>query len=342
MNIDIYTHFLPRSYARLIKETTSRVNADIVSVESLEKMFPNLCELDTRLRHMDKHDTRIQVLTPLPVPVEDFLSDSDRQTPQELARVANDSLAETIARRPDRFVGVALLPFCDTRSAVEEMERAVKQLGLKGAMIFTNIHGRPLDLAEFFPIYEKAIQLGVPLWMHPVSWNYFPWVRDYLLWQIFCWPFETTLAMARLVYGGVMERYSSLKWITHHSGGTVPFLVGRVSDIYDQEQEFAALYGYHGEARQEQNSETSRRPEDQFRMFYSDVALSGWQPSFICAYQFFGADRLVFGSDYPFGPEQGERFLRGNLAAVEKLEMSAAERIQVLEKNALALLGPVV
>jgi uncharacterized protein len=337
-NIDIYTHFLPPGYAKSIRETTSRAYPDLHGIDGLIQSYPNLSEFEARLRHMEANGTELQVLTPLPVPVENFLADSDRQTPQELVRIANDAMAEEVARHADRFVGVALLSFGDVGSAVTEMQRAVTQLGLKGAMLFTHIGGRPLDLPEFHPLYEKAIELGVPLWLHPISWDYFPWVREHLLWQTFCWPFDTTLAMARLVYGGVMERYPALKVITHHAGGTVPFLLGRVIDVYDQEREFATLYGQGAFAR-DVATLPQYRPEELFRMFYADVALSGWLPSLGCAYEFFGPDRLVFGSDYPFGPERGERFLRTNLAAVEDLQLPRKERSTILEKNARMLLG---
>jgi uncharacterized protein len=337
-NIDIYTHFLPPDYAKSIRETTSRAYSDLYGIDGLIQLYPNLSEFEARLRHMETNGTELQVLTPLPVPVEKFIADSDRQTPGELVRIANDAMAEEVARHADRFVGVALLSFDDIGSAVTEMHRAVTKLGLKGAMIFTHIGGHPLDLPEFYPIYEKAIELGVPLWLHPISWDYFPWVREHLLWQIFCWPFDTTLAMARLVYGGVMERYPTLKLITHHAGGTVPFLLGRVIDVYDQERGFATLYGQ-GSIARDIAPLPQYRPEELFRTFYADVALSGWLPSLACAYDFFGSDRLVFGSDYPFGPERGERFLRSNLAAVEQLRLPRGEHSKILEKNARMLLG---
>src|SRR6185437_3224797 len=142
-------------------------------------------------------------------------------------RIANDAMAETVVRNPRRFTGVALLCFQEIDQAVEELERAVQILGMKGAMLFTHIQGNPLDMPKLFPLYAKAIELDVPLWIHPISWNYYDWVRDFLIWQIFGWPIDTTLAMARLVYGGVMEKFPKIKFITHHAGGTVPYLFGR-------------------------------------------------------------------------------------------------------------------
>ena len=197
-------------------------------------MFPTLCEFDTRLSHMDRYNTSVQVLTPLPIPAEMFVEPSAASS---LVSVANDAMAEAVAKHPDRFVGVALLSFVDMDEAAKELERCVKQLGMKGAMLFTHISGRPIDIPELSPVYEMAQRLDVPLWIHPISWNYYDWVRDFLIWQIFGWPIDTTLAMARLVYGGVLEKFPDLKFITHHAGGTTPYLIGRVIDTYDQNEE---------------------------------------------------------------------------------------------------------
>lgn len=338
MNIDIYSHYLPTPYAEFLSHSTRGVHPDTGRIAELGQLFPPLCNLDMRIGHMDRYQLSVQVLTPLPIPVEQFFEQGNQAQAAELVRVANDSMAESVARKPERFVGVALLSFQEVGAAIEELVRTVQQLGMKGAMVFTNLSGEPLDSPRLYPLYEKVIELDVPLWIHPVSWDYYPWVREYLIWQTFTWPFDTTLAMARLVYGGVLEKFPRLKLITHHAGGVLPCLAGRVQDVYDQTKEFAALYSEKVLPEQTPSGSASRTPLDYFKMFYSDVALSGWKPALECAYAFFGSSRLVFGSDYPFSPEQGERFLRTNLAAVMELEISAAERSRVLEENAKLLL----
>ncbi len=337
MTIDIYTHFVPARYADALARKTSGVHPDAGRIGDLGKMFPNLLECDSRLAHMDKYGVSLQVLTPLPLPVEEFMTEGDEQRVCELVRLANDSMAEIVARRPDRFVAVALLAFQEIGLAVEELVRAVRELSMKGAMLFTNINGRPLDWPELFPIYEKAVELDVPLWVHPVSWNYYEWIRDFLLWQIFGWPFDTTLATARLVYSGVLEKFPRLKLVTHHSGGVMPYLSERIRDIHDQTEEFRALYSEENVDAPGQAS-GRRHPLDVFRMFYTDVALSGSLPALRCSYAFFGARQLVFGTDYPFSPEQGERFIRANLAAVNSLEITTEERTRILAENAKELL----
>ncbi len=332
-NIDIYTHFFPPAYAKEITRVATRTPPDVPNIEMLMRMFPNLCEFETRLAHMDRYETSLQVLTPLPIPADLFVGDSSAAA---LVRVANDAMAEAIAKRSDRFVGVALLSFLDAQEAASELERAVKHLGMKGAMLFTNIGGRPVDMPQLFPVYEKAQALDVPLWIHPISWNYYDWVRDHLIWQIFGWPIDTTLAMARLVYGGVLEKFPKLKFIAHHAGGATPYLIGRVIDTYDQNEELMRLSGGSGSHAP---PPLAKKPIDYYRMFYGDTALSGIDGAMTCAHEMFGSDRLAFGSDYPFGPENGQRFIHSNLAAVNNLKLPDRERNKILHENARYLLG---
>jgi aminocarboxymuconate-semialdehyde decarboxylase len=331
-NIDIYTHFFPPAYAKEITRVATRSHPDVPNIEMLMRLFPNLCEFDMRMSHMDRYETSLQVLTPLPIPPDLFVTDP--RAAAALTRVANDSLAEAIAKRLDRFAGVALLCFQDMDEASLELERSVKQLGFKGAMLFTNIAGRPLDIPEMSKVYEKAQSLDVPLWIHPISWNYYDWVRDFLIWQIFGWPIDTTLAMARIVYGGVLEKFPKVKFITHHAGGTTPYLIGRVVDTYDQNEELMRLSGDPSRA----HPPAAKPPIDYYKMFYGDTALSGIPGAMQCAYEMFTSERLAFGSDYPFGPDRGQRFIGSNLTAINSLKLGSRDQKKVLVDNARALL----
>jgi aminocarboxymuconate-semialdehyde decarboxylase len=339
MIIDFYTHFVPAAYAEALVRRTPGFHPDAGRIADLGRLFPELMETDRRLRHMDQYGIAMQVLTPLPLPVEQLAGEAEKGRVGELVQIANDAIAETVARNPDRFWGIALLSFSDMALAVRELDRCVLDLGLKGAMLFTNIDGRPLDAPELFPLYQRATELDVPLWIHPVSWDYYPWMRDFLLWQIFGWPFDTTLAMARLVYSGVLERFPKLKLITHHSGGVMPYLADRIRDIHEQTEEFRALYASEAKgADSGQESRATRDPLESFRRYYSDVALSGSLSALECSYAFFGAEQLVFGTDYPFSPEGGERFLCTNLAAVMALKVNERDRVKMLSGNAKTLL----
>ncbi len=333
MNIDIYTHFFPKAYAHELIRHTTQIHPDVPDVGVLMQMFPNLCDLESRIHDMDDCETTLQVLTPLPIPIELFTESEQNAT--ALMRIANDAMTETVAGNPRRFAGVGLLCFQNIDQAVAELERVVRELGMKGAMIFTHIQGKPLDMPSLFPIYAKAVELDVPLWIHPISWNYYDWVRDFLIWQIFGWPIDTTLAMARIVYGGVLEKFPKIKFIAHHAGGTVPYLLGRVIDTHDQNEELVQLSAGSGK---EGAISSEKTPEDYFRMFYGDTALSGLSGAMRCAHEMFGSDRLLFGSDYPFGPDDGRRFIRTNLSALSALELEPSAHAKVLSRNAEALL----
>jgi aminocarboxymuconate-semialdehyde decarboxylase len=338
MVIDAYTHFFPAAYQQRIERSTTRAHPDVPNLQALKHLFPNLCELESRLRHMDKHGIEIQVLTPLPIPVELFIGERDGETGDGLARAANDALAEAISKQNDRFLGVALLSFSHIEHAVVELTRTIEKLGFVGAMLFTNIEGQPLDSPSLRPLYERAVKLDVPLWLHPVSWNYYPWVREYLIWQIFGWPIDTTLAMARIVYGGVFDLFPELKIIAHHAGGAVPPLFGRVVDTYDQYVELERL----STADSAEMNVQPSNPVQNFAHFYADTAVSGSVPALRAAVDVFGAGHVLYGSDYPFGPDTGQRFIRANLDAVRTLQLSPADTTSILSETCRALLhrGP--
>jgi predicted TIM-barrel fold metal-dependent hydrolase len=148
-------------------------------------------------------------------------------------------------------------------------------------------------------------------------------------------PVDTTLALA---YGGVLEKFPSLKLITHHGGGTTPYLIGKVVDTYDQNDELTRLSGLASATGSARAPLTAKKPIDYCRMFYGDTALSGVPSAMNCAYQMFGPERLVFGSDYPFGPESGQRFIHANLTAIDSLNLPNSARTNLLVANARRLL----
>jgi predicted TIM-barrel fold metal-dependent hydrolase len=139
-----------------------------------------------------------------------------------------------VSNYPKRFVGFgACLPMNDPDETLKELERAVSTLGAKGAQIYTNINNRPLDDPEFQPVFDEMARRKLPIWLHPTRGSDFP---DYLtenkslyeIWWTFGWPYETSAAMARLVFSGLFDRHPDIKIITHHGGAMIPFFEGRV------------------------------------------------------------------------------------------------------------------
>jgi len=298
--------------------------------------IPVMVDLDLRLRIMDQFPGYQQVLTLGSPPIEAF---GDPKASPELARIANDGMAEVVAKYPDRFVAfVASLPMNNMDACLQEVDRAVKTLGARGVQIFSNVNGRPLDEAEFRPLFERMAAHDLPLWLHPSRPSTF---ADYAvekksryeLWWVFGWPYETSVAMARLVFAGLFDDFPSLKIITHHMGAMIPYFEGRIGPGLDQ------LGARTPDAdRGLIQHRLKRRPLDYFRLFYADTALFGPVAPLECGLAFFGLDRVLFGTDMPFDPEKGPGFIRETIRAIEAMSIAPSDREIIYEQNARRLL----
>ena len=330
MIIDVFAHLLTPRY---LAERNKRAGAGFGSqYAKYWKANPGLTDLDIRFRVMDKYPEVVQILTIAGPNVESITSPTDAVA---CARIANDEMAELIAKHPDRFVtACACLPMSDMGAALAEATRAIDQLGFRGVEVFTDINGRPLDSPEFLPLFEMMQAYDLPILLHPRKTNTTP---DYageerskfLVYTNFGWPFETSLAMARLAFGGVLERFPKLKIITHHAGGMIPFFHKRVELSWDFNRE---RMGY-----QDDGQTLSRLPLDYYRMFYCDTAIQGNTPALMCAYEFFGGDHMVFATDMPYDNELGERLYRETIPAVEAMPIDDASKRKIFEGNARRL-----
>lgn len=332
MIIDAYTHIFPRPYFERIMELVP--NRDAVKRWA---ELPSLYDLDIRFTKMDASpDDYRQVLT-LSMPGIEFFAGPE--TTPELARLANDGMAELVARHPDRFVAfVASLPLNNPEACPAEIDRVVGDLGARGIQIQTNVLGQPLDRPEMMPIFERMAHHDLPIWLHPIRGATF---TDYLaeeksfyeIWWAFGWPYETSAAMARLVFWGLFDRLPGIKIITHHMGGYVPYSEGRIVAGWEQ------LGSRSPGANYEALLERLERPLiDYFRMFYADTATFGSANAMRCGMTFFGPDRCLFGTDFPFDPEGGARFVRETPGIVQKLDLSISDRNKVLADGAKSLL----
>ncbi|MDP2643600.1 MAG: amidohydrolase family protein [Desulfobacterales bacterium] len=318
--IDIFTHILPEKYLQRLYQVVQKTQY-LNEGEGRERLGnPALSDIEGRLRAIDEHQGLRQVLTINIPPIEEVARPGDAV---QLACLANDELAELVARYPDHFAaGVACLPVNDMDAALKETRRAIEVLKLKGVQVYTSCTGKPLDDPVFFPLYETMTKYDLPIWLHPTRNGDIPEYRGeshskYRLFQTLGWPYETSVAMGRMVFGGVLEKYPGLKIITHHCGGMVPFFAER-------------LTGFTGES-----SAGGRQPIDDFKMFYGDTALSGGTRGLICGYDFFGADHIVFGTDMPYG-ESGR--LGRMISFIEQWEIPAADKSRIFEGNARRLL----
>ena len=260
----------------------------------------------------------------------------------DLARVANGELKKICEGRPDKFPAwVASLPLNNVEASLQEMDRAIA-LGARGVQIFTNVNGRPLDGPEFLAIFEHATSHhNVPIWMHPA--------RDarvadypgeakskYEIWQVLGWPYETSVAMARIVFSGMFDRLPKMTIITHHLGAMIPYFEGRVGPLWDQLGTRTSDEDYSGILAGMRAK--GHRPIDYFRLFYNDTAVGGASSAIRCGLDFFGAGRVLFGTDCPFDPEGGPMFIRETIAAIDGLTLTEDERASIYFRNALRML----
>lgn len=298
--------------------------------------IPALIDLELRFRIMDGFEDYVQVISLAAPPIESC--GQPDQTP-ELACLANDGMAELVSKHPSRFLGfVASLPMNNPDACAEEMDRAIARLGATGVQIFTNVNGRPLDDPAFLPIFEKMAEVNLPIWLHPTRAAAFP---DYLteqkskyeIWWVFGWPYETSVAMTRILFAGYFDRFPNLKIIAHHMGGMIPYFSGRIGPGLDQlgsrtdDEDLTVC------ARR-----LKKRPYDYYRMFYADTALFGSRHGMQCGLEFFGADHTLFASDMPFDPEKGPGFIRDTIRCLEEMPIPREERRKIYEGNARRLL----
>ena len=331
MKLDIYTHVFPMTFFDKMEE--------VVEDKGPIKRWlniPVLYDIDARLRMMESFGEYQQVLT-LSAPAIEFVAGPDKSP--EMARIANDGMAAICKQHPDRFpCFIASLPMNNPDEAVKEIDRAIGDLDARGIQIFSNVNGRPLDEPEFYPIFEKMAAYDLPIWLHPTRGPNFADYKTeekskFEVWFVFGWPYETSVAMSRLVFSGLFDKLPKIKIITHHMGAMIPYFEGRVGPGWDQlgtrtsDEDYGALL-----------ESLKKRPLDYFKMFYADTALFGATAGTECGLKFFGADKVVFASDCPFDPEGGPMYIRDTIAILDKLEVSEADRTKLFESNARNLL----
>ena len=340
MKIDIYAHVVPEKYRNAIFKLAPASGMGRKMMEGTRTLW----DLETRFRIMDRYDNYTQVITVIGVPIEAVAKGQDAV---ELAKIANDEAAELVAKYPTRFLcAVANLPLDDTEAALKELDRAVNELKLKGIIIYTPIYffkeaqppagGKPLDSPELIPIYEKMAEYNLPIWIHPNP-VYDIRVVDYtseteakyFAWQVFGWPYQDTLAQVRLVFSGILEKYPNLKFINHHAGAMVPFFGARITAMYNW-----------SEMRWGESSKQglTKSPREYFRMFYNDTAISGSTAGLMCAYDFYGAEHLLFGTDMPFDMELGNEAIRETIRSIEQMDIPPEDKSAIFEDNAKRLL----
>jgi predicted TIM-barrel fold metal-dependent hydrolase len=328
MKIDIFNHIFPQRFYDKMME----VAPDHKDIGKRVRNVPVIVDLEQRFRVMDRFDDYVQVIC-LPNPPLEALGKPEVSA--ELAEVANDGMAEYVAKYPDRFPGfIASLPMNHPDAAVAETDRAIKELKAVGVQFFSNANGKPLDLPEFKPLFEKMAEYDLPIWIHPARGaDFADYATEdkskYEIWWTLGWPYETSTAMARIVFAGYFDQYPNLKIIAHHMGAMVPYFEGRVGPGWDQlgartsDEDYTVIL-----------KQLKKRPLDYFKMFLADTALFGSVAATKCGLEFYGADQVLFASDSPFDPEKGPAYIRETIKIIEELPISQADRQKIFEGNA--------
>jgi len=325
--IDIYTHIFPERFFQEMTKVTPMASNLGKRLRSITKLF----DLDARFKEMDEFGDYRQIIS-LPNPAIEDIAKSD--VGLGLARIANDSMAELCRKYPDRFPAfAAALCLTDVEGSVAEAHRAVKDLGARGVLIYTNVAGEPLDQPKFEPIFATMAEFDLPIWLHPVgtaSMPDYPTEKKsrYEMWWCFHWPYETSVAMVRMVFSGLFDRYPKLKIITHHLGGMIPYYDGRVGNGLK-------VLGSRTSDEDYSNILPSlKRPHmDYLHEFYGDTAMfGGGAHALRCGLEFFSANNVVFATDAPLGP------IAPTIKAINALKLATEDERKLLCGNAEKLL----
>jgi len=241
------------------------------------------------------------------------------ETGKKLAQLANDGYRDIIEKNPERFTALAALPLQAPKAAAEELERAVTDLGLRGGTLMSNINGKPLDSKDLSPVYEQAVKLDVPLYIHPTSPINSKAMEDYRLVPILGFGVDTSLAILRLVFSGTLEKYPKLKLVASHLGGVYPYIRGRIETGYN--------------AYPECKVNISNPPNHYLKKLYMDSIIYD-NDVLMSSIAFCGAEKIVLGSDDPHQIGDIEQAVE----RIKQLEISDQDKQLILGENAKKLL----
>lgn len=328
MNIDVHAHYVPRESLRMAseigasygltmdKDARGRAVLARAGKPFLAQVKAEFFDLDLRVSIMDRQGVDIQVLSPASsyffywMPAADSL---------EYARWLNDQSAEAVTKHSQRLVALASVPMQDSVKAAAELERAMTRLGLRGAEIASNINGRYLDDPGFDPFWEAAQALGALIFVHPNRVIGADRMEDYNLANLIGNPTDTSLTFAKLIFGGVLERFPKLKFLLAHAGGFLPYTWGRLEHGYRIQDSSVATI--------------SRPPSEYVKLLYFDT-ITHSRMALEYLIENFGAAHVLLGSDYPYDMGDPEP-----VASLRAARIGAQQREEIACANACKLLG---
>lgn len=333
MIIDAHTHgFHGQHLDQLAEAGGEWSRRTLAMLLDLTQNKPQFVDIALRLEMLDRNGIDLQVVTP-PHHLDCNQLPGDVTAQLALARGINDNMARLMEDSKGRFVTAGNIPLAGfEQGGRQEMERAIKILGLKAISIPTNLKGKSPDLPEFEPFWAQAAEMNVPVYIHPndpAGQSDRSYEAEYDMIHNFGWPFETVLILSRLVFSGIMDRYPTLKVVSHHlGGGMIPFFWGRINETYTPEKQQKII------------GRVLPKPLfEYFSRFYYDTAVGGSAPAIRCAYEVFGADQLIFATDAPWGPGTGESRLANYPKVILSLGLSDEDNRKIFEGNARRVLN---
>jgi predicted TIM-barrel fold metal-dependent hydrolase len=330
--IDAYCHIMTLDYLDLLEQFQGHP----LPLRPMFEHVSNLYDVDSRLQLMDKTGIDLSILIPNPGIESASNVYADPEKTLTAAQFFNNQVAEIVNNHPNRFKHVAILPTNDVNNMLGEFERAVTQLNAVGAWYTISPTLHTPDHPDFMQLCAKAVELDVPLWLHP---GRPPTVPDYLeegyskfdLFRQLGWVHDSSIAMARIVYANVFGLYPDVKLITHHHGAHIPLWAPRMQDSWD----IAAERG----STQAIPPEVTKPYIDHFKKFYVDTVCNGAENAVLqIAYDFYGEDHVLFATDCPFSPNNGEQIMWGSRYSVEQLKVGNRKLEKIFSKNILNLI----
>lgn len=315
--IDFHTHVMVQEVADFVKETRPAENPEYKLVDGFTRGFkayrkrhPRATDdfVAARLGDLDECGVDMQVVSGH---VAQFLYWADNETAVKMHRLGNDRLAEFVHQKPDRFIGMGMVPLQDSGIAIAELERTVNELGFRAVQVGTAVEETELGEEKLWPFWKRAEELGVVVFIHPAGFRH-PRFRKFLMWNGLGQPIEEAIAMSSLIYEGVLERFPRLKLCIAHGGGFLPYYAGRV------DRNFAN--------RPHETENIHKPPSEYMRQFFYDSAVYNIDMLEFLSEKV-GDSRIFLGGDYPVGEDDPVAFVR------ESKRLSEETKKKVLGEN---------